>query len=450
MEKVLPYDRTYVSQETFYWCGPASTQNVLNNRGIYRPETELARELGTTVNGTDWIGQVTNVLNNYVGGYETREMPNDPPTQVQKTQLWDDVVRSIDAGFGVVANIVAPPSNYPRGVKGSVWPSYSGGTVWHYVAIMGYDDVERAFWIADSGFAPYGYWISFDQMASLIPPKGYAFYAAAPPPPAVPEPEEQHGVLPAQVLADAMGNRLSLERYEQLAPAFTAALRAANCNTVSRVAMFCAQIGHESAGLYYMEEIASGADYEGRHDLGNVNPGDGVRYKGRGPIQITGRHNYARLSEWAYEEGHVPSPTFFVDFPEELSGTTYGFLGAVWYWTVARDMNAYADMDDINGATRAVNGGLNGIDDRVQRWRRCLAMGTQLLQFTEEDMMADRQVENYLGIGVGLEFMLAWIDKREARNEKLLSAILDNLAGEGTASRLIGEFDAPLPDKYKG
>lgn len=182
-----------------------------------------------------------------------------------------------------------------------------------------------------------------------------------------------------QTLSAAMSGTLSLARYEQLAPAFSAALDAAGCTTIDRVAMWCAQIGHESAGLKYMEEIASGAAYEGRRDLGNLQPGDGRRYKGRGPIQVTGRANYASLSRWAFSRGLVPTATFFVDQPVQLASDAYGFLGAVWYWTSARAMNRYADACDIEGATRAVNGGLNGLADRRQRWERCRAMGATLL-----------------------------------------------------------------------
>ena len=183
-EKVLPYDRAIVPQETGYWCGPASTQVVLNSRGIRVSERQLAGEIGTTWNGTDFVGLIERVLDVRVPGavYTSIEMPADPPSAAQKAALWDALVESIDAGWGVIANIVAPPSNYPRGVKGSTSPSYSGGMVFHYIPVMGYDDVAGAVWVADTGFRPFGYWMSFAQLCSLIPPKAYCFAAADPQP----------------------------------------------------------------------------------------------------------------------------------------------------------------------------------------------------------------------------------------------------------------------------
>jgi hypothetical protein len=198
-EHVLPYDRNVVPQETGYWCGPAATQVVLNSRSVFVSESDLARQIGTTTAGTDYVGLIERALDQRApdGQYTSVYIESDPPTAAQKDRLWADLVRSINAGYGVVMNWVAPPSNYPRGVKGSSSPAYRGGTVFHYVACMGYDDAPgaRAVWIADSGFQPQGYWISFDQCASLIPPKGYCFAAAAaeqpappPPPPAAPTP----------------------------------------------------------------------------------------------------------------------------------------------------------------------------------------------------------------------------------------------------------------------
>jgi uncharacterized protein with LGFP repeats len=131
----------------------------------------LANQLPTDTDGTDHIGQVTTVLNNHLGArYGTVEMPNDPPTGAQRDRLWRDIVLSIDAGHGMVANIVAPASNHPPG-----YPNY---TIYHYVALMGYNADTRQVYVADS--ANFGgnhhYWLSFDQMATLIPPKGYSTY----------------------------------------------------------------------------------------------------------------------------------------------------------------------------------------------------------------------------------------------------------------------------------
>lgn len=85
--------------------------------------------------------------------------------------------------------------------------------------------------------------------------------------PAAPIPQKDSGMT-AETLSAAMGGSLSLDRYRELLPAFTDALIAADCTTVNRAAMFCAQVGHESSGLLYMREIASGDEYDTRSDLG--------------------------------------------------------------------------------------------------------------------------------------------------------------------------------------
>lgn len=185
------------------------------------------------------------------------------------------------------------------------------------------------------------------------------------------------------VLARAMApTGVGTDRLGALLPAVSQCLQDCGCTTVDRIAMWCAQIGHESAGLRYMEEIASGAAYEGRTDLGNYYEGDGVRFKGRGPIQVTGRRNYTVLSRWAFDKGLVPSPTFFVDQPAQLASDRYGFVGVTWYWTTQRPMNDAADARDIVRATQYVNGGQTGIDDRRWRYQHALDMGDQLLTLT--------------------------------------------------------------------
>lgn len=197
-EHVLPYDRAIVPQLTGWWCGPASLEVVLNGLGIKVPEATLAAEVeeienpgrGDDRDGTDYIGLLEQVLDRRVARlqYTSVYTPSDPMTAAQKERFWQHLVQSIVGNkAGVVANIVAPPSNPPRGTKGSTPPLYSRAvTTWHYISIMGLDDTPgaRAVWIADSanfgGIT--GFWCPFDgpgSICSLIPPKGYC-YAAAP------------------------------------------------------------------------------------------------------------------------------------------------------------------------------------------------------------------------------------------------------------------------------
>lgn len=180
-------------------------------------------------------------------------------------------------------------------------------------------------------------------------------------------------------LANAMLHSGGVDYGKWVGP-FNVAMRRARITNVNRAAMWCAQLGSESGGLQWMEELADGSEYNGRSDLGNTQPGDGPRFKGRGPIQITGRHNYSQLSQWAHQHKFVPAGDFFVTHPRRLAWPKYVFLGPVWYWMVARpQLNRLSDNRDIYGATRAINGGLNGFDDRNYRWRHCLDMGHSIL-----------------------------------------------------------------------
>jgi putative chitinase len=172
---------------------------------------------------------------------------------------------------------------------------------------------------------------------------------------------------------------LDPQRAEELIDGANDCLRRCNCTTVDRAAMLLAQVGEESASLRFPTELASGEEYEGRKDLGNTQPGDGMRFKGRGFIQVTGRANYGELSKWAHKNGLCAMPTHFVDHPDDLASDTHVWTGVVWYWTVARNMNPLADDRDINAATQAINRGLHGLDDRTGRWRSCLALGEAIL-----------------------------------------------------------------------
>jgi putative chitinase len=134
-----------------------------------------------------------------------------------------------------------------------------------------------------------------------------------------------------------------------------------------RIAHFLAQIAHESGELRYTREIASGAAYEHRLDLGNVKPGDGVMFKGRGLIQITGRANYAKVSAALYGDAQT-----LIETPELLETKEAACLSAGWFWSV-NGLNKWADADDLDGVSDMINrghktravGDANGYDDRA-------------------------------------------------------------------------------------
>lgn len=132
--------------------------------------------------------------------------------------------------------------------------------------------------------------------------------------------------------------------------------------TALEKAHFLAQVAHESDGFKTATEYASGAAYEGRKDLGNTQPGDGKRFKGRGLIQITGRANYRTYSLWKYGDDRVVlNPAMLAELPDAVDA-------AGWYWTVAKPkLPGLARADDLVGVTKAINGGRNGLIDRGER-----------------------------------------------------------------------------------
>lgn len=141
-----------------------------------------------------------------------------------------------------------------------------------------------------------------------------------------------------------------------------------------RLAHCLCQLAHESGSFRYDKEIASGAAYEGRKDLGNTQRGDGKRFKGRGPIQVTGRANYTAFTKWCRKID--PDAPDFVKEPELINTDPWEGMTVIWYWDEGnpdpkeRSLNYYADRNDIEMVTRRINGGLNGFEDRIRFYDR--------------------------------------------------------------------------------
>jgi predicted chitinase len=139
-------------------------------------------------------------------------------------------------------------------------------------------------------------------------------------------------------------------------------------NTPLRRTHFLAQIGHESGELRFRAEIASGDAYEGRSNLGNTQPGDGRRFKGRGLIQLTGRANYSEYGRSIGREAEILAHPELIESDPVLCVDVAG-----WFWN-RHKLNAFADIDDLKTITKRINGGLNGFEDRERLLKRAKSL----------------------------------------------------------------------------
>lgn len=170
-------------------------------------------------------------------------------------------------------------------------------------------------------------------------------------------------------------------------------------DTPERIAAFVAQCGHESGGWRVFSEnlnysakalnaifgkyfARAGRDaeeyhrqpekianviYADRMDNGDTDSGDGWRFRGRGPIQLTGRANYTKFAEWA----GIPE---ILDRPDIVSeDKEIALKSALFYWTT-NGLNKYADEGDIKTMTRRINGGYIGLEDRIHHWEEAIKM----------------------------------------------------------------------------
>ena len=131
---------------------------------------------------------------------------------------------------------------------------------------------------------------------------------------------------------------------------------------LSAMQMLMANMMHETANFVYMKEIASGAAYNGRTDLGNTEPGDGQKYKGAGVLQLTGKYSYSRLAAGIND----PRVMDGVDYVS----TTYPFTSAR-IWIEENDLLNICLTEGFDACCRRINGGWNGYDDRLAKYQIC-------------------------------------------------------------------------------
>lgn len=155
----------------------------------------------------------------------------------------------------------------------------------------------------------------------------------------------------------------------QLLPHLNAAMVEYGIDSAARASAFLAQLAHESGEFRWMEEIWGPTTAQRRYEpvtdlarrLGNSQPGDGKRYKGRGPIQLTGRANYQRFGQLLGID--------LVSQPERAAEPEVAFRVAALYW-MNRGLNELADRQDFREITRRINGGFNGLADRMKYFER--------------------------------------------------------------------------------
>jgi predicted chitinase len=186
---------------------------------------------------------------------------------------------------------------------------------------------------------------------------------------------------------------LPADKRQMYLPFLNHAMNMYNISTTLRQAAFLAQIAHESGELKFWEEIwgptAAQKRYEPPSDLatrlGNTQPGDGKRYRGRGPIQITGRFNYRKYGQLLAVdlEGN----------PDLAATTQIGFETAGQFWKL-NGLNELADVQDFTSITKRINGGLNGLASRQKYYDRAKQVLGVAVSFSSFSLAAAAAPQN--------------------------------------------------------
>ena len=173
--------------------------------------------------------------------------------------------------------------------------------------------------------------------------------------------------------------RLPQSKRQLYLPFINKVMQIYEIDTPLRASAFLAQIAHESAELKYMEEIWGPTAQQKKYEppgelatrLGNTQPGDGFRYRGRGPIQITGRANYEKYGDLLGVD--------LVGNPDLAATPQFAFSTAALFWKT-RGLNELADVQDFITITKRINGGTTGLKERQRYYETAMnALGVEEL-----------------------------------------------------------------------
>ncbi len=209
-------------------------------------------------------------------------------------------------------------------------------------------------------------WLQLQQTAETMAEFAKQYRAT---PPAPPKPEAQPGYITPELMQAITGHPAS-------------SFDAAFCNDfndmlestgfdqhLDAMQMLMANLCHESGGFVYMKEIDNGAYLNGRTDLGNVYPGDGPRFRGCGPLQVTGRNHHQSASDWLRDHRGIDDGKI-MDLGTDYSVDHYAFTIAI-PWLLNNDLLTVCLHQGFEACCVKINGGYNGYEDRCIWYSKC-------------------------------------------------------------------------------
>jgi len=209
-------------------------------------------------------------------------------------------------------------------------------------------------------------WLQLQQTAETMAEFAEKYRATPPPPP---QPEPQPGYITPDLMQAITGHPAS-SFDAAFCDDFNDMLESTGFDQhLDAMQMLMANLCHESCGFVYMKEIASGEAYEYRKDLGNIYPGDGVKYKGTGPLMVTGRANFQASSDWLRDHRGIDDGKI-MDVGCDYAADHYAFTIAI-PWLLNNDLLAVCLHQGFDQCCYRINGGWNGKNDRDQWYEKC-------------------------------------------------------------------------------